>query len=136
MYLVDAARPEARVSIERDRDKNIKADKMNTAKIKKGINETKLLALGNSIQFHEVGLYLQPTIPPKYFDIFPPEGALIRRSRCVQSFFRRRFHRGVFAVGDPDLRVNHVFLAFAVFAKSVAPMKSSIKKQPPNLAGR
>ena len=31
-----------------------------------------LLQLGNPFKCHEEVLYLQPTIPPKCFDIFPP----------------------------------------------------------------
>ena len=31
-------------------------------------------------------LYLQPMIPPKRFDIFPPDWGILRRSRCVQIF--------------------------------------------------
>ena len=30
--------------------------------------------------------YLQPMIPPKRFDIFPPDRGMLRRSRCVQIF--------------------------------------------------
>ena len=31
-------------------------------------------------------IYLQPMIPPKRFDIFPPDWGMLRRSRCVQIF--------------------------------------------------
>ena len=31
-------------------------------------------------------LYLQPMIPPKRFDIFPPDWGMLRRSRRVQIF--------------------------------------------------
>ena len=31
-------------------------------------------------------LYLQPMIPPKRFDISPPDWGMLRRSRCVQIF--------------------------------------------------
>ena len=41
--------------------------------------ETRLNAMG------EV-LYLQPMIPPKRFDIFPPDWGMFRRSRCVQIY--------------------------------------------------
>ena len=27
-----------------------------------------------------------PMIPPKRFDIFPPDGGMLKRSRCVQIF--------------------------------------------------
>ena len=36
---------------------------------------------------HEEILYLQPSIPPKRFDIFPPDWGMLRRPRCVQIFF-------------------------------------------------
>ena len=29
---------------------------------------------------------LQPMIPPKRFDMFPPDWGMLRRSRCVQVF--------------------------------------------------
>ena len=35
---------------------------------------------------HEEVLYLQPMIPPKRFDIFPPDWGMLRRSRRVQIF--------------------------------------------------
>ena len=35
---------------------------------------------------HEEVLYLQPMIPPKRFDILPPDWGMISRSRCVQIF--------------------------------------------------
>ena len=35
---------------------------------------------------HEEVLYLQPMIPPKGFDVFPPGWGMLRRSRCVQIF--------------------------------------------------
>ena len=37
------------------------------------------------LKCHEEVLSLQPMIPPKRFDIFPPDwGVMLRRSRCVQ----------------------------------------------------
>ena len=44
------------------------------------------LPSGNPFKFHEEVLYLQPMIPPKRFDIFPPDWGMLRRSRCVQIF--------------------------------------------------
>ena len=35
---------------------------------------------------HEEVLYLQPMIPPKRFDIFPPDWGMLRRSRRAQIF--------------------------------------------------
>ena len=35
---------------------------------------------------HEEFSYLQPMIPPKRFDIFPPDWGMLRRSRCIQIF--------------------------------------------------
>ena len=32
-------------------------------------------------------LYLQPMIPPKRFDIFPPDWGMLRRSNCIQILF-------------------------------------------------
>ena len=32
-------------------------------------------------------LYLQPMIPPKRFDIFPPDWGMLRRSRCCVCVF-------------------------------------------------
>ena len=45
-----------------------------------------LLPSGNPIKCHEEVLSLQPMIPPKRFDIFPPDWGMLRRSRCVQIF--------------------------------------------------
>ena len=45
-----------------------------------------LIPLGNPFKCHEEVLYLQPIIPPKRFDIFPPDWEMLRRSRCVQIF--------------------------------------------------
>ena len=38
------------------------------------------------IKCHEEVLYLQPMIPPKRFDIFPPDWGILERSTCVQIF--------------------------------------------------
>ena len=35
---------------------------------------------GNPFKCHAEVLYLQPTIPPKRFDIFPPDWGMLRRS--------------------------------------------------------
>ena len=48
-----------------------------------------VLPLGNSFKCHEKVLYLKPMIPPKRFDIFPPDWGMLRRSRCVRLFFKR-----------------------------------------------
>ena len=32
--------------------------------------------------------YLQPMVPPKRFDISPPDWGMLRRSRCVQIFLQ------------------------------------------------
>ena len=34
-------------------------------------------------------LSLQPLIPPKRFDIFPPDWGVLRRSRCVHIFLKK-----------------------------------------------
>ena len=39
-----------------------------------------LLPSGNPFKCHEEILYLQPTIPPKRFDIFSPDWGMLRRS--------------------------------------------------------
>ena len=41
---------------------------------------------GNPFKCHEEVLNLQPMIPPKRFDIFPPDWGMRRRSRRVQIF--------------------------------------------------
>ena len=46
-----------------------------------------LLPSGNPSKCHEEILHLQPMIPPKRCDIFPPDWGMLRRSRCVQIFF-------------------------------------------------
>ena len=44
-----------------------------------------LLPSENRFKYHqEVLLYLQPMIPPKRFDTFPPDWGMLRRSRCEQ----------------------------------------------------
>ena len=35
-------------------------------------------------KFHEEVLFLHPLIPPKRFDIFPPDWGMLRKSRGVQ----------------------------------------------------
>ena len=41
---------------------------------------------GNPFKCHEEVWSLQPTIPPKHFDTFPPDWGMLRRSRYVQIF--------------------------------------------------
>ena len=48
-----------------------------------------LLPSGNPFKCHQEVLSLQPVIPPKRFDIFPPDWGMIR-SRCVQIVLYRR----------------------------------------------
>ena len=48
----------------------------------------KLLPSGNPFKSHEEILSLQPRIPTKRFDIFPPDWGVLRRSRCVQIFIQ------------------------------------------------
>ena len=48
--------------------------------------DPRLLPSGNPFKCHEENLCLQPMIPPKRFDIFPPGWGVLRRSRRVQSF--------------------------------------------------
>ena len=45
-----------------------------------------LLPSGNPFKCHQEILYLQPLIPPKRFDISPPDWGMLGRSRCVQIF--------------------------------------------------
>ena len=46
-----------------------------------------LLPSGNPFKCHEeFFLSLQPMIPPKRFDIFPPDWGMLRRSRRIQIF--------------------------------------------------
>ena len=54
--------------------------------ILKDIVDPILLPLGNPIKCHKEVLSLQPMIPPKRFDISPPDWRVLRRSRCVQIF--------------------------------------------------
>ena len=42
---------------------------------------------GNPFKCHEEVLYLQPMIPRKRFDMFPPDWGMLRRSRHVFRFF-------------------------------------------------
>ena len=39
-----------------------------------------------TLKCHDEVLYLQPMIPPKRFDIFPPDWGMLRRSRRVLIF--------------------------------------------------
>ena len=45
-----------------------------------------ILLSGNPFECHEEVLFLQPMIPPKRFDIFPPDWGMLRRSRCAHIF--------------------------------------------------
>ena len=45
-----------------------------------------LLPSGNPFSCHEDVLSLQSMIPPKRFDIFPPDRGMLRRSRRVPIF--------------------------------------------------
>ena len=45
-----------------------------------------LLLPGNPFECHEEVSSLQPMIPSKHFDIFPPHWGMLRRSRCIQFF--------------------------------------------------
>ena len=45
-----------------------------------------IIILVDPFKCHEEVLYLQPMIPPKRFDIFPPDWGMLRRSRRVQIF--------------------------------------------------
>ena len=47
-----------------------------------------LLPSGNPFKCHEEVLYLQPMIPPKRFDIFPPDWGMLRRSDAFRFFFK------------------------------------------------
>ena len=48
--------------------------------------DPKLLPSGNPFKCHEEVLILQPMMPPRRFDIFPPDWGMLRRSRCVLIF--------------------------------------------------
>ena len=52
------------------------------------ISEIKIKTEDPKFQKHKQQevLYLQTMIPPKGFDIFPPDWGMLRRSRCVQNF--------------------------------------------------
>ena len=39
---------------------------------------------------YNIKLNLQPMIPPKRFDIFPPDREMLRRSRCVLIFLKKK----------------------------------------------
>ena len=53
-----------------------------------------LLPSGNPFKCHQEVLYLQPMIPPKRFDILTADWGMLRRSRCVQIFFKHEdFYR-------------------------------------------
>ena len=47
----------------------------------------------NAMKTNKEVLYLQPMIPPKRFDIFPPDWEILRRSRCVSSLYEKYFVR-------------------------------------------
>ena len=48
----------------------------------------RLLPSGNPFKCHKEVLYLQATISPKRFDIFPPDWGMLGRSRCVHIFLQ------------------------------------------------
>ena len=48
-----------------------------------------LIPSGNLFKCHEEVWSLQPMIPPKRFDIFPPDWGMLRRSRCVRTFLQK-----------------------------------------------
>ena len=49
------------------------------------INGT-VLSSGNPFKYHEAVVFLQPMIPPKRFDIFPPDWGMLRQSRLRSEF--------------------------------------------------
>ena len=56
------------------------------------LSSTVLFPSGNPFKCHQEILYLQPLIPPKRFDIFPPPNwGMLRRSRCVCVFSSHPF---------------------------------------------
>ena len=71
---------------------------------------------GNPFKCYQEVWYLQPMIPPKRFDIFPPDWGMVRRSRCVQIFLsthicmvsnlRRLTHGIIYSI---VIRVDTVF---------------------------
>ena len=76
-----------------------------------------LLPSGNPFKCHEEVLSLQPMIPPKHFNIFPSDWGMLRRSSCVQFFFKHS-HQSGFYLSDvvtglfrepvlPGLRVTY-----------------------------
>ena len=50
------------------------------------LTQSMLLSSGNPFKGHEEVLYFQLLIPPKRFDISPPDWGMLRRSRCIQIF--------------------------------------------------
>ena len=60
-----------------------------------------LLPSENPFKCHEEALYLQPMIPPKRFDIFPPDWGILRRSGRVQIFSFKN-HRQVGTVAKKN----------------------------------
>ena len=55
------------------------------------LSSTVLFPSGNPFKCHQEVLYLQPLIPPKRFDIFPPPNwGMLRRSRCVLIFLKKK----------------------------------------------
>ena len=50
-----------------------------------------LLPSGNPFKCHEEVMSLQSMIPPKSFEIFPPDWGMLRMSRCVQIFLQTQF---------------------------------------------
>ena len=50
------------------------------------LTQSMLLPWRNPFKCHEEVLYLQPMIPPKRFDIFPPDWGMLRRSRRAHIF--------------------------------------------------
>ena len=52
-----------------------------------------ILPSGNPFKCREEVLYLQPMIPPKLFDIFPPDWGMLRRSPAdAFRFFFKNIH--------------------------------------------
>ena len=81
--------------------------------------------LGNPIKYHEEILYLQPMIPPKRFDIFPPDWGMLRRSRRVQIFREKLVllpdlvSLSFFARGHPVLYTYCTLLSTAKVAAAI-----------------
>ena len=61
-----------------------------------------LLPSGNPFECHEEVLSLQPMIPPKRFDIFPPDWEMLRRSiiDAFRFFFKKCYN---FVLDPPGL---------------------------------